>query len=173
MTLRQTLRPTLLFIGSVCFLAAQDPMGTLEGQVSDKKGGMIAGAAVAVRNLQTGYMQTQTTATSGFFRVPLLPVGRYALSVEAAHFAHFLQEPIEIAVSQTARVDVQLELETVAASVTVTGDASLVDAASNTLGKVVGGKEVLELPLNGRNFTQLGLLQTGVAPLPAGVLKIG
>jgi hypothetical protein len=56
-------------------------------------------------------------------------------------------------------------------SVTVTGDATHVDTATNTLGKTVGGREVLDLPLNGRNFTQLGLLQTGVAPVSDGVLE--
>jgi hypothetical protein len=58
-------------------------------------------------------------------------------------------------------------------SVTVDSDAALVDTASNTLGKVVTNKEILDLPLNGRNFTQLGLLQAGVAPLPAGLQQSG
>ena len=71
------------------------------------------------------------------------------------------------------RVNVQLELPTVSETVTVTGGAQLVDTSSNALGRVVTGRELVDLPLNGRNFTQLGLLQTGVAPLTAGVATAG
>ena len=173
MILSQTFRIALLFSFSVFLLAAQEATGTLEGQVSDVHAGAIGGATVTVKNLATGHTQTQISSASGFFRVALLPVGSYSLSVQASSFARFLQEPIDIAVSQTARVDVQLQLATVTESVTIHGDATQVDTATNTLGKTVDGREILDLPLNGRNFTQLGLLQTGVTPLTAGVLKIG
>lgn len=153
--------------------AAQDPTGVLEGQVTDKSGGAIIGAAVSLKNLQTGLAHNQLTSENGFYRFSLLRPGSYVLNVEASKFSRFSQEPIQIIVSQTSRVDVSLELSTVAESVTITADASPIDTATNTLGKTVSGREVLDLPLNGRNFTQLGLLQNGVAPLTAGVLRIG
>jgi hypothetical protein len=102
-----------------------------------------------------------------------LPVGKYSLNVDAAQFARYVQQPIQVNVSRTLRVDVQLELASIQETIAVTGDAPLVDSSTNTLGKVVSGREVLDLPLNGRNFTQLGLLQTGVAPLTAGVTTGG
>ena len=71
------------------------------------------------------------------------------------------------------RLNAQLELPTVAETVTVSGGAQLVDTTTNALGRVVTGRELVDLPLNGRNFTQLGLLQTGVAPLTAGVATAG
>lgn len=153
--------------------SAQDPTGVLEGQVSDKSGGAIEGAAVVLKNLRTGLAQSGTSSENGFFRLALLPPGAYVLTVEAPKFSRYSQEPIQIAVSQTFRVDIVLELGSVAESVTVTGDASPVDTSTNILGKTVSGREVLDLPLNGRNFTQLGLLQMGVAPVTAGVLRIG
>jgi hypothetical protein len=64
-------------------------------------------------------------------------------------------------------------LATVKESITVGGTAPAVDTSTNTLGKVVSGREVLDLPLNGRNFAQLGLLQAGVAPLSAGLATEG
>jgi hypothetical protein len=76
-------------------------------------------------------------------------------------------------VGQAVRVNAQLELPSLAETVTVSGGAQLVDTASNALGRVVTGRELVDLPLNGRNFTQLGLLQTGVAPLTAGVVMAG
>ena len=76
-------------------------------------------------------------------------------------------------VGQSVRLNVQLELSTVKEAVTVSGGAQLVDTSTNALGRVVTGRELVDLPLNGRNFTQLGLLQTGVAPLTAGVATAG
>src|SRR5579863_2600788 len=140
-------------------ILAQDPVGNLEGVISDKSGGSVPGAIVTAKNLQTGYTKTQASSGDGLFRIELLPVGSYSLSVEAQHFTRFVQQPIDVAVSQTVRISVALDVEGVAQSVTVTGDAGLVDTSTNTLGKTVSGKEVLDLPLNGRNFTQLGLLQ--------------
>jgi hypothetical protein len=166
-------RLLLLCLSFALNLAAQDPVGTLEGTATDKTGGAVANAIVSASNLQTGYTNKQTTTNEGLFRFGLLPIGRYSLTVEAPNFARFRQEPIDIAVSQTLRVDVRLDVVGVAEVVTVTGEASLVDTSTNTLGKTVSGREVLDLPLNGRNFTQLGLLQNGVAPLTPGIKNLG
>ena len=84
-----------------------------------------------------------------------------------------MREPVVVAVGQSVRLNVQLELSTVQEAVTVSGGAQIVDTSTNALGRVVTGRELVDLPLNGRNFTQLGLLQTGVAPLTAGVATAG
>lgn len=161
----------ILVLGLAAF--AQEPVGTLEGQIEDKSGGAISGATVSARNLATGYSLSQVSNEKGFYRLAPLPVGSYVFKVESQGFGVFTQEPIHILVSQTARVDVPLELATISEAITVSSDASQLDLSTNTLGKTVSGREVLDLPLNGRNFTQLGLLQNGVAPITAGVLKIG
>jgi TonB-dependent Receptor Plug Domain len=70
-------------------------------------------------------------------------------------------------------VDVSLSLASVSQSVVITGAPPAIDTSTNTLGKVVNEKEVLDLPLNGRDFAQLGLLQTGVAPISSGILTEG
>jgi len=163
---------------SVCLfvplgLMGQDPTGVIEGQITDKTASSIAGARVMVRNLDMQFTQEALTSASGLFRLPGLRVGQYSLTVEAAKFARFVQQPVQVNVSQTVRLVIELDLASVKESVTVTSDAPLVDASTNTLGKVVSGREVLDLPLNGRNFTQLGLLQTGVAPLTAGLATAG
>ena len=152
---------------------AQDPTGAVEGRVTDKTAAVIAGARVMARNLDTGFTREAASAPDGFFRLLLLPVGQYRLTVEAPQFARLVQEPIQVNVSQTARVDVAMELPSVSETVTVAGRARIVDTTSNALGAVVTGRELVDLPLNGRNFTQLGLLQTGVAPLTAGVVTAG
>ncbi len=128
---------------------------------------------VSVKNFQTDLKHTQITGPTGFYKLASLPAGQYSLTVEAPSFSKFVQEPINILASQTARTDVRLQLATGSESVIVIGDAQQVDTATNTLGNTISGREVLDLPLNGRNFSQLGLLQTGVAPVTAGVVKIG
>jgi hypothetical protein len=152
---------------------AQDPVASLEGEIRDASGGAVAGALVTVVNLDTGYKHSQTTQAAGFYKLSLLPVGRYQLAVERSGFGKYQQQPIQLNVSQTARLDISLVLATQQATVTVVSEAVLVDVATNTLGNVVTTKEVLDLPLNGRNFTQLGLLQAGVAPLTNGIQQSG
>ena len=151
---------------------AQDPVGSIEGHVVDHSAAPVA-AHVVAKNLATGLVKETTAAANGLFRIPLLPVGQYSITVDAAHFATLVQEPLTIDVSETVRVDYQLQVATVKSVITVNSDATLVEASSNTLGAVVSGREILDLPLNGRNFTQLGLLQAGVAPLTNGLLEAG
>lgn len=161
--------PLLFCLGTF----AQDPLGSLEGEVRDPSGGAVVGATVSVLNLDTGYKQAQTTSAEGLYKLPLLPVGQYRITIEYPGFARYQQQPVQVNVSRTARVDVAMTLVSQQESVTVDSDAALVDTASNALGKVVTNKEILDLPLNGRNFTQLGLLEAGVAPLPAGLQQSG
>jgi hypothetical protein len=152
---------------------AQDPLGSLEGEVRDPSCSAVVGAAVSVMNLDTGYKQAQTTSGEGLYRLSLLPVGQYRITIEYPGFAKYQQQPVQLDVSRTVRVDVAMTLASGQESMSVESDAALVDTVSSTLGKVVTTKEILDLPLNGRNFTQLGLLQAGVAPLPAGLQQAG
>ena len=120
-------------------------------------------AHVAAKNLDTGLTKEALTGTGGLFRISLLPVGRYRITADAPRFAALAREPIAVNVSQTVRMELQLDLAEVKSTLQVTGEAPLVDASTNTLGAVVTGRQIVDLPLNGRNFTQLGLLQA--APL--------
>ena len=139
----------------------------------DPSGGAVVGAAVSVLNLDTGYKQAQTTSGEGLYKLSLLPVGQYRITIEYTGFAKYQQQPVQLDVSRTVRVDIAMTLASSQESVSVESDAALMDTVSSTLGKVVTNKEILDLPLNGRNFTQLGLLQAGVAPMPAGLQQSG
>ena len=152
---------------------AQDTTGTIEGAVTDNTSSPVAGAHVVARNVDTGFTRETDAGADGFYRLLLLPIGQYRVTVKAPQFATLVREPIQVNVSQAVRLNLQLQLPSVSEMVTVTGDAQLVDTSTNALGRVVTGRELVDLPLNGRNFTQLGLLQTGVAPLTAGVATAG
>jgi hypothetical protein len=164
---------------AVCLIAgavsarAQETTGSIEGAVTDRTSSALVGARVTAINPETGFTKETVSATDGFYRLLLLPVGQYTITVEAPKFATLVREAIQVNLGQTVRLNAQLELPTLAETVTVTGGAQLVDTTTNALGRVVTGRELVDLPLNGRNFTQLGLLQTGVAPLTAGVATAG
>jgi hypothetical protein len=151
---------------------SQGTNATLEGQVTDPSGGVIAGAVVKAVSANTGFTQIQATTNAGAYHLSL-PVGPYELRVSAANFSEYVRSGIQLEVSRTARIDVQLQVTKEKETVNVDARAPLVDVGSNVIGNVVTGRELVELPLNGRNFTQLGLLQPGVAPMTAGLAEAG
>ncbi|MBC8164972.1 MAG: TonB-dependent receptor [Bryobacteraceae bacterium] len=163
----------LIFLIAPIASLAQNPVGVIEGQVSDGASRAVQTVRVAAKHLDTGFTLESVTGAGGHFRLVALPIGPYQLIVEAPGFARTVQQPIQINASQTVRVDVKLRIAAVSETVTVTADPTVVDNSTNTLGKTVTGREILDLPLNGRNFTQLGLLQTGVAQLTSGVAAAG
>jgi len=154
------------------FAKAQDLVGAIEGMVTDNSSAPAI-AHITVRNLDNGLARESSSQANGLFRVPLLPVGRYSVTVDAEHFSAMELGPVTVDIGQTVRVDARLSIKAVKSDVTVTAEAPQVDASSNTLGAVVTGREILDLPLNGRNFTQLGLLQAGAAPLTSGLAQAG
>lgn len=162
----------LLLTLSYC-ARAQDPVGAIEGTLTDQSGGAISSAHIETKSLGTGFKRETIADTGGLFRIPLLPIGDYSVSATAPGFAPFRQERVTVNVSRTVRLDLRLEIATAKSTVTISDEAPMVDATTNTLGAVVTSREILELPLNGRNFTQLGLLQAGAAPLPAGLQQAG
>ena len=89
---------------------AQDPTGTIEGAVTDRTAAAIRGARVVAINLATGLTKETETAADGFYRILLLPVGKYSVTVHAPGFATLVREAIEVNVSQSVRVNAQLEL---------------------------------------------------------------
>jgi hypothetical protein len=158
---------------SVCLAArAQDPTGVLEGQVLDPSSAAIPKAVVTARNAGTGFSAAQPSGKDGAFHFGFLPVGNYELRVAAPGFAPFQAAGIHLDINRTVRIPVKLEIAGGHSEVNVTASGAMVDLGS-TLGNVVSGQEATDLPLNGRNFTQLGLLQPGVAPMTAGLSEAG
>ncbi len=161
----------LLAVVSACTFA-QDTTAVLEGQVSDSSGSVLVGATVEATNEANGYSRSQPTTNTGSYHL-ILPAGEYQLRVSASNFATYVRRGIGLNVSQSARIDVQLQITQEKDIVEVQAEAPLVENGSNAIGNVVTGRELVDLPLNGRNFTQLGLLQPGVAPMTQGLALAG
>ena len=141
---------------------AQTATGTITGTVTDSSGAVVAGAKVAVTNVGTSLKVEMVTNEAGNYTAPLLPLGAYEVWVSAAGFKGFNQTGIRLSVQQQARVDVVLQVGALNESISVQGDAAVVEATSSSIGKVVDNKRILELPLNTRNVYGLVNLTPGV-----------
>ncbi|HEY3939850.1 MAG TPA: TonB-dependent receptor, partial [Bryobacteraceae bacterium] len=161
-----------ILVASVPLALAQDPTGVLQGQVTDPSAATVPNAKVVARNMATGFTASQQSSQSGSFHFSYLPAGEYELDVSAAGFAEFAATPIRIDVDRVVNFHAALEIKARGDLVDVTANAATVDVSS-TLGNVISTREAVDLPLNGRNLTQLGLLQPGVAPLTFGLMQAG
>ncbi len=141
--------------------------GQLNGVVTDNRGDALPGATVTVTNVATNLSRTTITGVDGFFSAPLLPPGDYRVAATLEGFSPLTREGVRVSAAETARVDLVLAVGEVSEAVTVVAEAPLIETSNATLGVVIDKATIVELPLNGRNFTQLGTLVPGVVEPPA------
>jgi hypothetical protein len=151
----------------------QQITGSIRGMVADPSGAVVRGATVSTTQTETGLTRTVVTDHTGAYVMLELPVGHYQLQAEATGFQKYVQQGITLNVNETAIIPVRLAVGAETQQVQVTADAQLIQGTVTSLGKTVSSREVLDLPLDGRNFTQLGLLQPGVVPLTPGLAEAG
>lgn len=153
---------------------AQNVGGSLRGTVTDATGQALAGARVVVHNVGTGDVRELVTDVEGRYHAPLLPPGEYEVKTSQTGFTSVDRRGIRLNVGQDAVVNVTLEIGRISEEVVVDTDVSRVNLTSGSVSGLVGEKEIRDLPLNGRSFQQLALLQPGVqAALAAGNDVIG
>ena len=159
---------TFLFMASVLLSCsykalAQLPTGSISGMVRDSSGAVIAGAAVTATNRDTALARTVQSGADGHYQLRGLPVGFYDVKSEASGFQSQNQQNLNLSVGQEAVLNFTLSVGAVQETVSVTAEAPLVDTTSGSLGGLVNEQRVTELPLNGRSFNNLVLLQTGIS----------
>jgi hypothetical protein len=140
--------------------------GSIVGSVKDTSGAVIPKAAVVVTNTGTGVKSKVNTTSVGDFTVPNLIPGDYEVLADAPGFAKEQVTGITLVVDQQARVNIVLKAGSETATVSVTADAVQLDTDTSAVSQLVSSEQVTELPLNGRNFTDLlfigaGAVQTG------------
>jgi hypothetical protein len=140
---------------------AQVDQGSLVGRITDQTGAVVSGATVHATNTLTNVTADTVTNDSGYYQFPLLPVGKYTVMVEKTGFKRSSAEEIDLHAGTQPKIDMALQLGTVADAVTVTADAPLINETSTELGTVIDDHKVTEMPLNGRNFAQLFSLENG------------
>jgi carboxypeptidase family protein/TonB-dependent receptor-like protein len=133
----------------------------LQGTVMDAQGAAVNGATVKVTNNGTGFDQVATSNDLGYYTATALPPGHYRVEVSQKGFKKTVRE-LDLQVAQVAVADFSLTLGDVTESITVEAGQPVIDAADSAIGEVVVGRQITELPLNGRNFTQLATLEANV-----------
>ena len=162
----------LIAVASSAF--AQAVGGGIQGVVRDVQGAVLPGANVVVRNVGTGATWEQTTDASGHFQIPALPPGEYEVQLSLSGFRPQVNRGIRLAVGQVALIDASLELGQITEALEVRADAVTINVTSAAVSGLVGEREIRDLPLNGRSFQQLALLQPGVqSALAAGNDVVG
>jgi hypothetical protein len=157
---RTGLLVVIVFLGAVAW--AQDT-ASITGTVTDSSGAAVPNAQVEVKNAEHGISRTATSNGSGDFLFASLPIGSYDLTVTAGGFKKYEARGIILRVADKARVNVPLQVGTITTEVIVEGaDVAQVETQSSDLGNTVTGKEISQLELNGRDFTQLVALSPGV-----------
>lgn len=151
----------LLFL-AVVSVHAQFSTGTILGVVKDTSGAFVPNATVTVINIDTQLTRTQKTGEDGAFRFPVLPVGRYTLKAEATGFKTETRQGLMLDVAQDEVVDLTLQVGSQQEQVLVTGEAPIVDVTNSSLAGTVQQTQLANLPLNGRNYIDLVMLQKGV-----------
>ena len=154
-------------------LSAQQITGNIRGTVTDPSGAVIRGATVTAHQVETGLSRMTITDRNGNYVLLELPIGHYRLNVAVSGFQEYVQDGITLNVNETASVSPRLVLGSEKQQILVSADANLIEPTVTSMGKVVQQRELEDLPLNGRNFSQLGLLQPGVVPLTPGVAEAG
>jgi hypothetical protein len=160
---------TLALTFLVCAFAptpsmAQQNTASLRGTVKDPSGAILPKAAVKLANVDTGISQTRETNSAGIYSFLDIFPGRYTLEANIQGFRTATHTPFALEVNQTATIDFTMQIGSTASEVNVSAQAIELGTSTAELGVVVKTKEVLDLPLNGRNFTELLLLTPGASP---------
>jgi hypothetical protein len=142
----------------------------LSGGIADSSALAVVGARVQVVNEDTNVTYLSETNEVGRYNLPSLPPGKYRILVDKAGFESIVKPDVELHVADNVSIDFTLQVGTLAQSVTIQGGAPMVNTTTSSLGGLVQKDEVANLPLNGRNYINLTLMQTGIT---APTLKTG
>jgi hypothetical protein len=177
---RIELLKTLCLIGVIVLLSlrcsAQATSAELSGTVQDASGAVVPGAQVTANNIATNIAHSTHSGKNGDYVLTQLPPGDYTVTVDAPGFSKLVQSGLNLQVNQQARLDLTLKIGQQSETVEVTSHPPLLESESSSIGTVVGQQMVNQLPLNGRNFTQLATLSpgvTGVGQSATGTIQSG
>jgi outer membrane receptor protein involved in Fe transport len=165
----KVLSVVMMFCGVMSVFASAQTVGaSLQGTVYDPSRAVVPKSGVEIRSVETGATRRLTSDEEGRWREPVLLPGEYEIRVSAPGFQTVVRKGIHLAVGQEAVLDLVLEVGQTETEISVVGDAERVNLTSGALSGLVDQKQMRDLPLNGRSFQQLALLQPGVNAVTAG-----
>jgi len=162
----------MLLLASVSILHAQTAVtGAIAGSVTDASGAAVPDAAVEVTNSATGISDQTTTNSSGVYRFASLVPGTYSVKIQQGKFGQFERKDLVVNAGTTIRVDATMKVGAVATTVTVTGQAPILQVDSAEVSQTLQTAQINALPTFGRNVSRLSLLAPGVS-MPGGQLDL-
>jgi hypothetical protein len=164
------LATSFLFFTAPRALAQEVNVAEVDGHVTDPSGALVAGASVKMTEVETHQVHVFTTDTGGAFRFPNLPIGSYILEVSASGFKAYRQTGIILEVAHNVEQNVALQVGATTDTVEVTANANMVETKDSAIAQVMETRKIVDLPLNGRNLTQLLTLTGGGTSTPSGDL---
>ncbi|MDH4065864.1 MAG: TonB-dependent receptor, partial [Acidobacteriota bacterium] len=148
------------------FTGSAQTAASLSGRGQDASGAVLPGVTLTARRADTGFERTTTTDIDGRYALPSLPVGGYEVRAELSGFRTLIRRGITLTVGDNVSVDLIMEIGGVTEALTVTAEAQTVNTRAGDLSYLVDARAIEQLPLNGRNYTDLAYLQPGVVPFP-------
>src|SRR5437016_4978476 len=142
--------------------SAQTVAGRIVGTIHDSQGAVVPGVSVSAKNLETGAERTILSDESGGFIIANIPAGSYEVTASLAGFQKEVRSGVTLTVGAALRVDFILKVGGLQEQIVVEGEAPQVDTTTSTMSGLVAETTIRELPLNGRDWLQLGALQSGV-----------
>ena len=162
------MRISCLLVGCVALVAPSvllaDVTGSILGTITDPSTAAVQGVQVTVTNIDTNLSKETTTDVTGKYVIIALPAGRYKLEAAFSGFQKSVETGIVLNVNDKRRVDLVLQVGATQQEVSVTANSVQVETTNTQLGQVIDEKKIMEMPLNGRSYLDLLVLQPGVAP---------
>jgi len=167
-----TMRRTLVIVAGICLstgafpaLNAQSDRGRIVGTVRDSTRSVLPRVSITATNLGTGFRTRATSSDSGYYLLPYLPAGIFRITAELSGFKTQVRGRVVLQVAQTLRQDITLEIGELSETIDVSPERVL-QSETSTAATVIDNHQVVELPLNGRSFTELTVLVPGAVPNP-------
>jgi len=145
--------------GATAFAQNAQIIGTLK----DQTGGVLPGATVTARNQDTGLLRTAVTNTDGGYQLPALPPGSYTITAELAGFSSAARTDFVLVIEQAAVLDFSLRTATLSETITVTGEAPIIDARASAVASSISNEQIQDLPVASRRWIDLAMLTPGVS----------
>jgi hypothetical protein len=142
-------------------LHAQIDTGAISGMITDAQGAALPNTTVQIRNEATGYTDMQPSRQDGSYRFTAVKIGSYTITATANGFKKVVHEHVSVAIQQQVQVDFRLEVASVNSTVEIIAGQSVLQTENASVGQTVSGREINDLPLNGRNYTLLAQLAPG------------
>jgi hypothetical protein len=163
---RTSVHLVLLFVVSLASVArGQSADATLQGTVTDPTGAVIPAAEIHISSQTTGVSRDVRSNNSGFFAAPNLTPGRYKVTAVATGFTTKIDTDVILSVGAVRELDIPLTLSSTESSVTVEASSNEINPADTSVQGVIDGRQTRDLPTNGRDFTTLAVLNTGVSQI--------